>query len=488
MNKAFFTRRQFWKRSATGIAIGIFAPPLLARGMQALAASQGTADGPLPWPEANAILASTRPPTFPNTNFVVTDYGARGDNTTDNTVAFQRAISACNAAGGGRVVVPSGTYVTGALYLKSYVDLHLDAGSTLMFSGDASNYPLVLTRYEGIECVNHSPMIYAYGEKNIALTGSGSLDASGTASWNHGSDRTGVLEPLVAAGLRPLQRNVAGKLRSTFIEPYNCTDVLIQGVTVRHSQFWQIHPTLCTNVTIDSVTTSRANINSDGCDPECCDHVVIKNATLRANDDSIALKSGRDADGRRVNVPTQNVVIWNNQFEGPFGAIALGSELTGGIQNIYAYNNAIVGSGTRFALYVKSNSQRGGFVRNVYIDTLHGSNIHTAVIFFDMHYADQAGSFLPDFSGPFTLNNIVLNMAPMVLHLNGLPDDFIGTISLSNSTFTQIANQTSIVNNVKRLLYKNVTINGQSISDSGNSTATSDPANASPGRSRAMYR
>ena len=119
--------------------------------------------------------------------------------------------------------------MTGAIYLKSNVDLHLNSGATLMFSGDASKYPLVLTRYEGIECINHSPMIYAYGESNIGLTGSGILDASGTATWNKGSNRAGILDPLVARGVPPQQRNVAGRLRSTFVEPYGCTRVLIHG-------------------------------------------------------------------------------------------------------------------------------------------------------------------------------------------------------------------------------------------------------------------
>src|SRR2546430_967676 len=367
------SRRQVLTTGAivVGVAAASVASPLLFKEFQALTSTPHTAaSGPLPWLKANRILANTMVPVFPNTNFVVTHpaYGAVGDGHTDNTAAFQKAITTCNAAGGGHVVVPAGTYVTGAIYLKSNVDLHLDPGATLMFSGDASRYPLVLTRYEGIECMNHSPMIYAFGEKNIALTGSGTLDASGTASWNHGGNRKGVLEPLVARGVPPQRRNVAGKLRSSFVQPYNCDTVLIQGVTLRHSLFWQVHPTLCRHVTVDGVTTHHSGVNSDGCDPECCDHVVIKNSTLLAGDDNIAIKSGRDADGRRVNVPTQNVVIWNNQFEGPVGAICLGSEMTGGIQNVYAYNNSTVGSGTRHALFVKSNTKRGGVARDVHVE------------------------------------------------------------------------------------------------------------------------
>jgi polygalacturonase len=458
------SRRQALKMGAI-IVGGAAVAPLAFKGIQLLtySASQTAIAGPLPWSEANSILASTALPSFPNTNFIVTHpaYGARGDGHSDNTAAFQKAISACNASGGGHVVVPAGTYVTGAIYLKSNVDLHLDPGATLMFSGDASKYPLVLTRYEGIECMNHSPMIYAYGEKNIALTGSGTLDASGTASWNHGSDRGRVLEPLVAGGLLPQQRYATDRLRSSFVQPYSCDTVLIQGVTLRNSRFWQLHPTLCRNVTIDGVTTRHSGSNTDGCDPECCDHVVIKNSTLLAGDDNIALKSGRDADGRRINVPTQNVVIWNNQFEGPWGAISLGSELTGGISNVYAYNNATIGSGTRYALFVKSNTRRGGFARNVHVDRFHGSGFHGAAVLATMSYLGQTGNFLPDFSGPFNLADFVVDTAPIALNLQGLSGDKAGTFNLSNCTFTHIANPTSTISNVTKVNYTHVTINGK---------------------------
>src|SRR6266566_5164130 len=460
------SRQQALKTGAI-IVGGAAVAPLAFKGIQLLplSASQAAIAGPLPWSEANGILVSTALPSFPNTNFVVTHpaYGARGDGNSDNTAAFQKAVSACSTSGGGHVVVPTGTFVTGAIYLKSNVDLHLDPGATLMFSGDASKYPLVLTRYEGIECVNHSPMIYAYGEKNIALTGSGTLDASGTASWNHGSDRAMVLEPLVADGLLPQQRYVVGRLRSSFVQPYRCDTVLIQGVTLRNSRFWQLHPTLCRHVTIDGVTTHYSGSNTDGCDPECCDHVVIKNSTLLAGDDNIALKSGRDVDGRRINVPTQNIVIWNNQFEGPWSAISLGSELTGGISNVYAYNNSTIGSSTKYALYVKSNTRRGGFARNVHVDRFHGSGFHGAAVLATMSYSGQTGNFLPDFSGPFNITDFVVDTAPIALNLHGLSDDKAGTFNLSNCTFTHIANPTSTISNVTKVNYTHVTINGKPV-------------------------
>jgi hypothetical protein len=187
---------------------------------------------------------------------------------------------------------------------------------------------------------------------------------------------------------------------------------------------------------------------------------VIKDSTLLAGDDNIALKSGRDADGRRVNVPTQNVVIWNNRFEGPYGAICLGSELTGGIQNVYAYHNSTIGSGTRYGLFVKSNTRRGGFVRNVYLDGLRGSDFHSAVVFATMSYSGQSGNFLPDFSGPFNLANFVVDGAPIPLNLQGLAGDKMGPFNLTNCAFTRIANPISSISNVTEVNYTHVTING----------------------------
>ncbi len=299
-----------------------------------------------PWPEANAILARVVVPKFADATFSVGDFGARGDGRFDNTAAFADAIAACQRAGGGHVTVPPGRFIVGAIRLRSGVDLNLAAGCTLAFSGDASKYPIVLTRYEGIECMNRSPMIYAHGESDLGLTGAGTLDASATAEWNHGRDREKILETMVAAAVPVEDRNVAGRLRATFVEPYACNNVLISGVTLTGSRFWQIHPTLCHNVTVDGVTTSAASFGTtDGCDPESCDGVVIKRCTLAAGDDNIAIKSGRDADGRRLAAPSQNIVIMNCQAEGPDAFVACGSEQSGGIQNVFIYNNWSYGRG-----------------------------------------------------------------------------------------------------------------------------------------------
>jgi polygalacturonase len=418
----------------------------------------------LPWREARRIVAETRRACFPRRTFNVMAYGANNDGVTDNTAAFRRAIEACHAAGGGTVLIPAGTYVTGAIRLRSNVNVRL-ADATLRFSGNAEDFPTVLTRYEGIECMNRSPLVYAYGERNIALTGRGTLDGVDTSAWNKGSDRA-YLEELVAAGVPPRERLVPGSghtMRSTFIEPYNCDTVLIQGVTLRNSMFWQIHPTLSRNVTVDGVTTdsNTAYNNTDGIDPESCDHVVIADCDLGAHDDNVAIKAGRDVDGRRVNVPSQNIVVYGCRMNGNWGAITCGSEQTGGIRNVYAYGCEMVGA-TKFALYVKSNTQRGGFTENVNLDGFTGT-VDRSFVFVTSTYNNQTGDYLPRF-GPFAITNSSCTRAGQrVLDVSGLSDSHVRGLALRDCRFDGVANTANVLNYVDDLSLVDVTVNGQPV-------------------------
>ncbi len=465
------TRRQALITGLT-VAGGAVAIPVLSRsalGAEADLTGIGALvePGELPWDAAKTIVAETALPMIPAATFDARSFGANGNGSTDNTSAFRRAIDACSAAGGGHVIVPSGTYVTGAIRLKNNVDLHLNSGAVLKFSGDASKFPTVLTRYEGIECVNRSPMIYALGQHDISVTGSGTLDAANTSSWNKGNDRS-FLEAWVAEGRPVSERIVPGSghsLRSSFVEPYNCDRVLIQGVRVRNSMFWQLHPTLCRSVTVDGVSTdpSTAHSNTDGCDPECCDHVVIKNCDLGAHDDNIAIKSGRDADGRRVNVPCQNIVVFGCRMNGNWGAITCGSELTGGIRNVYAYKCTLVGV-TKFALYVKSNTRRGGFAENVNLDSFSGT-LDRSVAFVTSTYNSQTGNFPPRF-GPIAITNSSCTHAGrQAFNVSGLSISHIRGFAVRNGTFDGVVDTTNTFNFVDNLSLVNVTINGKQIGD-----------------------
>jgi polygalacturonase len=328
---------------------------------------------PPAWSQVSAILAHIVPPRFPDRTFAITDYGAKSDGATDCTEAFRKAIAACNRAGGGKVIVPAGVYLTGAIHLKSNVDLDLAPRATIRFSTDPKSYlPVVFTRYEGTEVMNYSPFIYALGQENIAITGAGTLDGQGSHaiwySWKQIPDP----KQLVETGDQgvPVAERIYGAghhLRPCFIEPVRCRNVLIEGVRIIDSPMWVLHPLYCTNVTITGVTVDTRGPNTDGCDPDSCTDVLIRDCHFSDGDDCIAIKSGRDVDGRRVNVPSRNIVIQNCVFQDGHGGVTVGSETSGGVENVFAEDCRFDSTNLDIALRLKTGMTRGGFIRNICI-------------------------------------------------------------------------------------------------------------------------
>src|SRR4030042_3154597 len=236
------------------------------------------------WEQVSEIQSRINAPKFPERDFKITDYGAVGDGQTDCTEAFKKAISAANEAGGGRVVVDTGSFLTGAIHLKSNVNLYVSDGAAIKFSVDQNKYlPVVFTRFEGTECMNYSTLVYAYEQENIAITGKGHLDGeAGYEKWwgwtktagndikelrNHGEVNVPVEERAFGAGR---------KLRPNMIQPYKCKNVLIEDVTIKNSPMWHIHPVLSTNITVKNVKVIGHGPNNDGCNPESCKDVLIE--------------------------------------------------------------------------------------------------------------------------------------------------------------------------------------------------------------------
>ncbi len=327
------------------------------------------------WNQVPEILKRIVPPHFPARDFVITNYGAVGDGKTDCTKAFGEAIAACNKAGGGRVVVPPGTFLTGAIHLKSNVNLHLAKGATIKFSTDPQKFlPVVFTRYESTEVINYSPFIYAFEQENIAITGQGVLDGQGSASVWYKWKTEGVQDAkrLVEMGDNgiPVEKRVFGgghHLRPNFVQPVRCRNVLIEGVRIVDSPMWVLNPLYCTNVTIRGVTVDTAGPNTDGCDPESSVNVLIKDCSFSDGDDCIAIKSGRDVDGRRVGIPCQNVVIQNCVFKNGHGGVTAGSETSGGIKNVFAEHCHFDSPNLDMAMRLKTGMTRGGYIENMYI-------------------------------------------------------------------------------------------------------------------------
>ncbi|MGH7940623.1 MAG: glycoside hydrolase family 28 protein [Limisphaerales bacterium] len=326
---------------------------------------------PLAWKEIPAILSRITPPKFPHREFPITTYGAVGDGVTDCTGAFREAIDACNRAGGGVVMVSGGTFLTGAIHLKSNVNLCVKKDAAIRFSPDPKSYlPVVFVRYEGTEVMNYSPLIYAFEQTNIAITGGGTLDGQGAAwhSWKSSNDPKLPVE-MAARGV-PVEQRIFGQghhLRPNFVVPIRCNDVLIQDVRIVNSPMWVMNPVYCTNVTIQNVTVETQGPNTDGCDPDSCADVLIRNCNFSDGDDCIAIKSGRDRDGQRINIPSRDIVIQNCRFQAGHGGIALGSETSGGIRDVFAEHCQFDSADLEMAIRLKTNPARGGYIKDIYV-------------------------------------------------------------------------------------------------------------------------
>ncbi len=417
------------------------------------------------WPDVDRILGDVRPPAFPPRDFPITLYGAVEH---DAGAGIARAIAACSQSGGGRVVVPAGTWHTGAIHLRSRVELHVSEGATLLFSTDPADYlPVVETRYEGLEVRNYSPMIYANGCTDIAITGTGTLDGQGSWDtwwrWFDECDRDfTTLREQSFFGV-PVPERVGGpghRLRSSFVQPYNCTNVLIEGVTVVRSPFWQVHPVLCRNVTIRDVVIDSQGPNNDGIDLESCRSVLVRGCVVDAGDDCIALKSGREADGLRVDVPTEDVLIEDCMLRMKYGAITLGSDLTGGIRNVYVRDCRI--DGPYFALYLKTNSVRGGYVENVYLRDVTICDVTKEVVQCNFHRGEGDVGPLTPVVRNVELRDITVQRARNALVLRGYRRSRIDDFRLVDCDFT--VDQPSTVQHTV-LSFDNVTVNGQLVTD-----------------------
>jgi unsaturated rhamnogalacturonyl hydrolase len=425
------------------------------------------------WADYESVLARIKAPTFPDRDFPITDFGAKVG--TDASAAIAAAIDACNKAGGGRVVVPAGEWLTVAITLKSNVNLHVSEGATLRWLYEPARYPIVFTRFEGVELMNFSPFIYAYGQENIAITGKGTLD--GGAGWDNwwawNRRPPGVTEgparPQVPARNRliemgeanvPVAERVFGEgdfLRPNFVQPYLCKNILIEDVTIIRSPMWELHPVLSQNITVRGVKINSHGPNNDGFDPESCRDILVENTIFDTGDDCIAIKAGRNGDGRRVNVPTENMVIRNCVMKDGHGGVVLGSECTGGIRNIFVENCEMDSPDLDRALRFKNNAIRGGILENVFMRNVKVGRVGEAVLTIDLLYEEGAkGPFKPIVRN-VQLDNITSSASPRVLFIRGFEGAVIDNIRINNSTFRGVT-ETEVVTHTGSITFQNVTI------------------------------
>ena len=404
------------------------------------------------------IEKSIRKVEFPDKRFDITKYGASLKATpAKNQKAINKAIEACSKAGGGKVIIPAGVWKTGAIRLRSHVNLVVEQDAILLFDFDTSLYPTVLTRWEGIDCYNYSPCIYAYGETDVAITGKGTIDGNGsnetwwkmcgkdTYGWTpqlteHQKETRPQLLRMAEDGVDVEERQFGpGKgLRPQLINLYKCDGILIEDVTLLRSPFWVIHPLMSNDITVRGVKIWNEGPNGDGCDPESCDRVLIENCIFHTGDDCIAIKSGRNVDGRKWNIPSQNIIVRNCEMQDGHGGVVIGSEISGGCKNVYVEHCKMDSPNLDRVLRIKTNSCRGGIIENIFMRKVEVGQCRETVMRINLNYEPKENccrGFNPTVRNVY-MEDVTCKKSKHGLLLNGLDDaDNIYNIHVKNCRF-----------------------------------------------------
>jgi lysophospholipase L1-like esterase len=439
---------------------------------------------PLPPIDAPFDMPIVSVPVFAQRQFNIKDFGAQPGGNAKCTEAIARAIEACHAAGGGRVVVPAGTWLTGAVHLKSNVNLYVAEGAELRFSDDPADYlPAVHTTWEGFECYNYSPLIYAYRCQNVAISGPGRLVCI-QDGWRRWMDRP----PTHMQGLKELyemavsnvpveQRHMEERginLRPQFIQFNRCKNVLIEDVTIRNSPFWTIHPVLCENVVIRRIDVYCRGHNTDGIDPEFSRNVLIEACRFDQGDDPIVIKAGRNHDAWRIGKSSENIVIRHCTVLSGHNLLAIGSEMSGGVRNVYMHDCDYrpTEGFVRSCVLIKTNHRRGGFVENIYVQNIRfeGAKEVKALLEIDTDVLYQWRDLVPTYERRLTkicniqLKGIAVSKAQYGIWIRGEQEQPVRDIVLENVLVSEITKQARFIQNAENIQEKNVRFGSEMVS------------------------
>ena len=395
-------------------------------------------------------------PDIPNKQFSIIEYGAQNGGKFDCTEAIKETIKAASKEGGGIVVIPAGKWLTGPIHLESNINLYLEDSAKVLFSQDYNDYlPVVLWRHEGIEVYSYSPFIYAIDKENIAITGNGEFYGQGKAWWDYRFTENqkyyhGSIERLRKMGEDgiPVEERVFDSLGfkflcPPFVAPIRCKNIWIEGVTFKYGAFWTITPTYCENVVIRNINVETHGKyghtpNGDGINPSSCKNVLIENCILDTGDDCIAIKSGKNGDGRRVGIATENIVVRNVTGLKGHGGIVIGSEMSGGVQNVYAYNCNF--NGTDRIIRIKAERGRGGYVRNCWYENITADTIEREAIRINLLYngkrmpVKEVDETTPVFENIFIKDVRCKYSKRNAIQLVGIPESFIRNVHIDSVT------------------------------------------------------
>lgn len=405
-----------------------------------------------PTAKADSIVNRIQLPVIPPFQINVLKLGAKGDSVSNNKAVFDKAMAWCKKNNGGTIIVPKGIYkINGPIHFVSNVNLKLEKGAKIKFSDKPEDYlPMVLTSWEGTMLYNYSPLIYAYECTNIAITGEGTIDGEGGKTWKSFKAKEEAGKKLsreMNHNTIPLKDRKLGEgyfLRPQMIQFFNCKNILVENIRIENSPFWCLHLLKSQSITVRGVSYKSLNYNNDGIDPEYAKDVLIENVTFDNGDDNVAIKAGRDHEGRaNAATPSENIVIRNCNFKGLHGVV-IGSEMSAGVQNVYVENCKTVGYLKR-GIYLKTNADRGGFIRNVFVRNVQLDEVEDC-LYITANYHGEGSGFQSEISN-VSFSDISCNKATASgIVIQGFPDKKIRNISLNNIDIKWAKNAISSTN------------------------------------------
>lgn len=389
---------------------------------------------------------------YPERNFPITKYGAKADGKTICTKAIARAIANCNKAGGGHVVVPAGDWITGPIHFMSNVDLHLEEGARLIFTDNPADYlPAVFTTWEGVECYNYSPLVYAYDCENIKISGKGQLaprmekwrewfarPAAHIEATRHLYDWCSYCTPVEVRRLTDLPES---NMRPHLIQLNRCRNVVLEDFSIRESPFWTVHIYMCNEGIARRLNVYAHGHNNDGIDIDMTSNFLVEDCTFDQGDDAVVIKAGRNQDAWRLNSPTRNIVIRNCTVVDGHVLLGIGSEMSGGVENVWMHDCKCLGN-IKEIFYVKTNHRRGGFVRNIWLENAHVrfarrmAAIDTDVVYQWKNFPDR-DTVYTEISG-LHIHNVQCDSVWAGFDFNGDPHRPIRDIDLQDLTIGKV--------------------------------------------------
>jgi len=401
-------------------------------------------------------------PAIPSYEINITQFGAKGDSVTNCKNAFDKAVKHLRKRHGGKLVVPPGTFiVNGPIHFTSGMELHLEEGAIIKFGSNPSDYlPMVLSSWEGTMVYNYSPLIYAYDQYNIAITGAGVIDGEGSKTWAEWKEKENS-DKLLSREMNhkrvPVEKRRFGRghfLRPQLLQFVKSSQILLEGVQFQDSPFWCVHLLKSRSITIKGISYDAHNKNNDGIDLEYASDVLIENVTFDNADDNIAIKGGRDDEGRaNAATPSKNIIIQNNKFKG-LHALVIGSEMSAGVSHVFMQNNEASGYLKR-GIYFKTNSDRGGYIENVFIDNLQLMDTEDCIFMTANYHGEGSGEHASKISNITVSNMSCTQASNTAIAIEGYESKKVENVLLHNIYILKAKNGLTL-KNTKNVVFDEV--------------------------------